>query len=359
MIEIVELADALFAQKRRIFTFVKLKPAGALITIATRIEMIKRLLFVLICLYSVLLVFCQSQNNNPPPEQNIAGFQDYVPEVEFRGKIIFQSDMDGDHEIYLLTKKGLKKLTDNEWNDENPKWSPDGEKIGFTANPGGKYEIFVMNADGTDLTQLTTHVRNPIGHTGHNWHPDGKRIAYSIERRRGIRKSHRMEMVDIHSKIIEEFAPELKGKTAIPDFSPIEPLVGVTSKGTIGWEVAVYHLQTKELSFLTEGGKSCRPHFSWDGKKIAFVSAEADGKGDIWLMNPDGSEKTRLTHRDEHYDYFPAWSPDDMFVVFSSTLSYKKKLKGDWALFLTKVDDKKTTLLLDTPGGDLFPDWHK
>jgi Tol biopolymer transport system component len=337
----------------------KLKPNRALITIETRIEKMKRLLFLLICLCSVLLLFCQSQKDNPSREQNLVRVQDYTSEVEFEGKIIFQSNLDGDHEIYLLTKKGLEKLTDNEWNDENPKWSPDGKKIGFTADPGGKYEIFVMNADGTDITQLTTHVRNPIGHTGHNWHPDGKRIAYSIERRRGIRKSHKMEMVDIHSKVVEEFAPELGGKTAIPDFSPIAPLVGVTSKGTVGWEVAAYHLETKELSFLTKGGKSCRPHFSWDGRKIAFVSAEADGKGDIWLMNPDGSEQTRLTYRDKHHDYFPAWSPDDKFIVFSSTLSYKKRLKGDWGLFLVGVEDKKTTLLLDTPGGDLFPDWHR
>jgi Tol biopolymer transport system component len=336
-----------------------LKLVGALITIKKKVEMIKKLLFLLICSASVFLLFCQSQKDSLSPEQNRTDLNDYKPQVAFEGKIIFQSDLDGDHEIYLLTQRGLEKLTDNEWNDENPKWSPDGKKIGFTANPEGKYEIFVMNADGTDMTQLTTRVRNPIGHTGHNWHPDGKKIAYSIERRRGIRKNHRMEMVNIHSKAIEEFAPELKGKTAIPDFSPIQPLVGVTSKGTFGWEVAVYNLQTKELSFLTEGGKSCRPHFSWDGRKIAFVSAEADGKGDIWLMNPDGSEKTRLTFRDKHHDYFPAWSPDDNFVVFSSTLSYKKRLKGDWGLFLTRVEDKKTSLLLDTPGGDLFPDWHR
>ncbi|GAF67991.1 unnamed protein product, partial [marine sediment metagenome] len=144
-----------------------------------------------------------------------------------------------------------------------------------------------------------------------------------------------------------------------PDFSPIAPLMAITAKRTIGWEVASYHLQTKKLTFLTEGGSSCRPHFSWDGNRIAYVSGEADGKGDIWLMNPDGNEKIRLTQRDKTHDYFPAWSPDDKFIVFSSTFSYKKKLKGDWALYLVEVENRKIILLLDTPGGDLFPDWHK
>ncbi len=319
----------------------------------------KKSVFILICLYSAMLLFCQSQNDNPVAEQDSMGIENYRTEVAFEGNIVFQSDIDGDYEIYLLTMKGVKKLTDNNWNDENPKWSPDGTKIGFTANPDGKYEIFVMDADGRNLVQLTTNLQNPIGHAGHNWHPDGKRIAYTIERRKGFRKSHDMKMVNILTKKIEPLAPSLKGKAAIPDFSPIEPLLGITVKRTIGWDVAVFDLRTKELSILTEGGDTCRPHFSWDGTKIAYVSSETDGKGDIWLMNPDGSHQTRLTERNEHHDYFPAWSPDDRFVVFSSTLSYNKKLKGDWGLFLVRVDNKEVTLLLDSPGGDLFPDWHR
>ena len=326
---------------------------------ALRFKMKKAFILILACAFPLLLLFCRSQKDNPSSEQNLTGLQDYMPEVKFRGRIVFQSDMDGDHEIYLLTQKGLSKLTDNEWSDENPKWSPDGKKIGFTANPGGKYEIFMMNADGTDVSQLTTKLRNPIGHAGHNWHPDGSRIAYTVERKRGFRRSHRIEMVDIHSKAVKELSPEFRGKIAIPDFSPVAPLVGITSKGTVGWEVAVINLQTKQLSLLTEGGNSCRPHFSWDGQRISYVSGEADGKGDIWLMNPDGSEKVRLTHRDKTYDYFPAWSPDDQFILFCSTPSYKKKLKGAWALYLARVNTGRTTLFLDTPGGDLFPDWHR
>lgn len=314
---------------------------------------------ILIALFSVLLLVCQSQKNNPQPEQNQVRLEDYKPATEFEGRIIFHSDMDGDNEIYLLTQRGLKKLTDNNWNDENPKWSPDGTKIGFTANPDGKYEIFMMDADGANLIQLTTNVRNPIGHAGHNWHPDGQKIAYTIERRRGIRKTHMMKMVDIRSKVNTELIPELKGKAAIPDFSPVAPLLGLTVKQTIGWEVGVYDLRTKELSVLTEGGSGCRPHFSWDGQKIAYVSGEADGKGDIWLMNPDGSEQTRMTPRDDTADYFPCWSPDDKFILFSSTPSYKKNLEGEWALYLLEVESGRITLFLDTPGGDLFPDWHR
>ncbi|MCK4932968.1 MAG: PD40 domain-containing protein, partial [Candidatus Aminicenantes bacterium] len=49
--------------------------------------------------------------------------------------------MDGDREIYLLTKDGVTQLTDNGWDDEFPKWSPDGKKIAYSANPKGNYDI--------------------------------------------------------------------------------------------------------------------------------------------------------------------------------------------------------------------------
>ncbi|MFP4083148.1 MAG: TolB family protein [Candidatus Aminicenantes bacterium] len=114
---------------------------------------------------------------------------------------------------------------------------------------------------------------------------------------------------------------------------------------------------TNESIFLAEGGKSCRAHFSPDGKKLAYVSTENNDKADIWLINPDGSNKKRLTFIDETHEYFPAWSPDGKFIVFSSVEDYGSRLAGNWALYLVEVKTGKVSLLLDTPGGDLFPDW--
>jgi Tol biopolymer transport system component len=75
-------------------------------------------------------------------------------------------------------------------------------------------------------------------------------------------------------------------------------------------------------------------------------------------MNPDGSGQIRLTERNETYDYFPAWSPDGKSVLFCSNAKGHYSYEGDWGLYLVDVDTKKTTLLLDTPGRDVFPDWH-
>ncbi|MFQ6082898.1 MAG: TolB family protein [Candidatus Aminicenantia bacterium] len=314
----------------------------------------KKIICILILVTLWMLIYCKGGDEGVPEERRKVDISHLKPAVPFDGKIVFQSDLDGDNEIYLLTKNGLRKLTNNSWNDEYPKWSPDGKKIAFTANPKGSYDIFVMNEDGSKITQITSTKENAIEHA---WFPDSKRLAYTIERRKRIFRSYTLWMIDLKSGKKERLIPQYKGSNALPNFSPTEPLMGFTGKRTRGWDVAMYHLQKKEFKFLTEGGKACRPHFSKDGKKIAYVSSKADGKGDIWLMNPDGSGKIRLTRRDETYDYFPSWSPDNKFIVFSSSPK-NHKLRGNWALYLVKVKTKRIIPLLDTLGRDLFPDWY-
>ena len=63
------------------------------------------------------------------------------------------------------------------WNDFDPIWSPDGAQVAFSSDRDGDSEIFVMNADGTDLQQLThndQHDVNPI------WSSDGTTITYVV-----------------------------------------------------------------------------------------------------------------------------------------------------------------------------------
>src|SRR3954468_3835762 len=60
--------------------------------------------------------------------------------------------------------------------DSAPNWSPDGSQIAFESDQDGDMEIYVMNADGTDVRQLT---HNTLHDEGPVWAPDGTRIAYT------------------------------------------------------------------------------------------------------------------------------------------------------------------------------------
>ncbi|MCL6450513.1 MAG: Ig-like domain-containing protein [Acetobacteraceae bacterium] len=61
----------------------------------------------------------------------------------------------------------------------NPAWSPDGQRIAFTSHRDGNYEIYLMNADGTGLRNLTRH---PATDNSATWSPDGKKIAFVSSR---------------------------------------------------------------------------------------------------------------------------------------------------------------------------------
>jgi dipeptidyl aminopeptidase/acylaminoacyl peptidase len=77
------------------------------------------------------------------------------------GTIAFVSNRDGNNEIYVMNGdgSGLTNLTDNPADDGGedygPVWSPDGKRILFSSSRDGNLEIYMMNADGSDQTNLT------------------------------------------------------------------------------------------------------------------------------------------------------------------------------------------------------------
>jgi Tol biopolymer transport system component len=149
-----------------------------------------------------------------------------------------------------------------------PSYSPDGTQIAFRgdldlAEPSGDEEIYVMNADGTNVRQLTS---NADFDSAPSWSPDGKRILF-------------------------ERAP-----------------AGTFVPGTEAQEKDIYvmHADGTHVRRLTDSpGIDEGPEFSPDGTKVAFSSAR-DGQQEIYVMDADGSNPRRLTD-DPSRDESPDW----------------------------------------------------
>ena len=96
-------------------------------------------------------------------------------------KISFNSGRDGDSEIYVMNADGsnVVQLTHNDVNDGYPTWSPDGTEIAFHSNRDGDSEIYIMNADGSDQRRVSY---DPANDTTPDMSPDGSTIIYYTNR---------------------------------------------------------------------------------------------------------------------------------------------------------------------------------
>jgi Tol biopolymer transport system component len=142
-------------------------------------------------------------------------------------------DSDGSNVIRLTHAAGI---------DEQPAWSPDGHRIAFTSNRGGTAEIYVMDANGTNVVQLTKGNQSAFSVLP-AWSPDGGRIAHSSNRDGDV-------------------------------------------------EIYVMNPDGSDVVQLTTGGGMTMPAWSPDGRRIAFAS---DRDGYIWVMAADGSATVQVT----------------------------------------------------------------
>jgi len=286
--------------------------------------------------------------NAQPKESKKLGIDQKIKFTQLPGKIIFQSDRDGDEEIFIMNPQGqgLIKLTDNNAFDGYPVWSNDGNKIAFESNRGGNFQIYVMDHDGKNKVKITN---GSFDNRYPSWSPDGKKIAYQSKRNKGLE----IYVMDLEKKK-EMMLTDAWYRSALPNWSPDGKKITFTAN-KLGWGIYVMNRDGSDIRALDTKGGSCRSHWSPDGRKIAYVSQKADKKGDIWIVNQDGSNKHRLTTDFNNYDYYPSWSKDGKWIVYANT---SHKQKGNWELRIINVESGKSKQITCDPAQDKFPDWH-
>ena len=74
-------------------------------------------------------------------------------------KIAFQSDRDGNYEIYVMDADGsnVQRLTQHAKVNYQASWSPDGKRFAFDSTRDSNWDIYVMDADGSNVQRLTQH----------------------------------------------------------------------------------------------------------------------------------------------------------------------------------------------------------
>jgi Tol biopolymer transport system component len=224
-------------------------------------------------------------------------------------------------------------------NEGQPAWSPDGTKIAFTGpgdlnedGSGGLDDIYVMDADGTNQTNLTD-TPDDLEYQP-SWAPSGAQITFVRE---------------IPGEIISEqsdiFVMDANGQTPAtpltqtdanerePDWSPDGTKIAFAGVRNQGWEIVTMDPNGQNEAILTGDsfdGEDRGPDWSPDSTMVVFQKSDNSGGSggdpwEIWAVNRDGSGDTNLTNDPvddpslQYDDTGPSWSPDGSEITFTST----------------------------------------
>jgi Tol biopolymer transport system component len=311
----------------------------------------------------MLLAGCQGADRALAPSLGAPQFSRSSDGQDPKGKIAFHSNRDGDFEIFVMNADGTQQtqLTHNDSQEFDPMWSPDGKQIGFSSIPAftreNDFEIFVMKADGTGITQLTDNEAQDFGPI---WSPDGKRIVF-YSNRDGPDDIYAMNPDGTHVTRLTTDA----FVWTVTAWSPNGKQIAFTSWrdydrfGLDGdLEILVMNADGTGITQLTDNTVDDEgDHAGWspDGKLFSFSSRRDGGDLDIFVMKPNGTGVRQLTGigGDSGVDDDDSfWSPDGKQIAFHSTRD------GDEEVYFMKANGSGVTQLTFNAGiSDAVPAW--
>lgn len=192
------------------------------------------------------------------------------PELSFDGKLFVMRVLRRTQDdIVVVNRDGSnwRDLTNDRFFDRYPRWSPDGSKIAFVSDRGGGYEIWLMNADGTNLRQAT------FGSTASSslpvWSPDGVHLLF--------RTDNTSYIIDL-SKGWNDQTPQPLPPTdhaedyfVAWDWSPDgQKLAGYFGGGS-GFSVGYFSFETKRYERVAPNFESL-PMWLPDSRRIIFAA---------------------------------------------------------------------------------------
>ncbi len=262
-----------------------------------------------------------------------------VAELGATGVIVFESDRDGNPEVYTLdiATGEVRRLTDHPAFDNAADWSPDGTRIVFQSLRDGEWGVHVMNADGSEVRQLAGDAGFP------RWSPDGLRIVFVAGDGPDI------HVMDPDGGNVVQLTTD-PSFDSFPDWSPDGARIVFQSARTGGDEAWLMDADGGNLAQLPTPLFGGGPTWSPDGTRFAFHS-DRGGNVDVYVADVDGSSVTRMT-TDPGVDVYPDWSPDGAFLTFTSDRD------GDFDLYLMTSDGSSVAPLTDNSDRDFGASWE-
>ncbi|HSL30822.1 MAG TPA: hypothetical protein VK900_16595 [Anaerolineales bacterium] len=267
-----------------------------------------RALTTILCVLMLGLLGCSPQAT-PTPETAVASelptaTEEIIPVVSKNAKemVIFSYEEDGDAHLFahIPGEMPLTRLTSGDWDDITPSASPDGEKIAFSSNRGGFWDLYLLDLSSGDVARLTN---TPEYEGAPTWSPDGLFMAF---------EAYEDDNLNIIVGSADDPLSEPIRLTAAPssDHSPAWGPGGRHIAFISDGEVIVANLdQTDNGRFQnlsnTELSSESHPIWSPDGERLAWASSsQSVGRSGIYVW--DESKNVPATWIGD--GNWPAWN---------------------------------------------------
>ena len=261
------------------------------------------------------------------------------------------------YEIWTMNAGGSDRLrlTDNDAVEDHPTYSPDGTKIAFDSERDGDSDIYVMDADGTNVVQV---VDAKGADAEPAWSPDGTKIAYETFRHDPDRILPEIRVVALDGSSDRRITSNKRfeyGVTWSPDGARLA-FASQKFRSESNWGIFTIRSTGGDLRRITRntrvggGGVDASPSFSPNGRWIVFQREwdALDFADEIFKVRTNGRQLTRLT-RNIGIDQQPEWSPDGTQIVYTS----------GFQVVVMATDGSAKTQITDDPETAFYgPSWQ-
>jgi TolB protein len=265
----------------------------------------------------VLIVFSISARAQAP-------MRDRLEHVPF--KVAYETYVNNNWEIFVVNADGSNPVnltkTPN-LHEHYPQISPDGTKICYSVDEGEGRDavrsLYVMDIDGKHRRKLVDHAREPF------WSPDGKTIGFLSQE---FPKFNVMDFyttgMNFYDLATGKIEPQVNTTNLHHLYNPCWARNGKWIVSTVhagmGFEHAIILIEAYGTNIINLKIPGCRPCLSPDGKQIAWGAGDHEiAAAPISLDSPQPSVGDwRLRIKDEtNKIYHVDWSPDSRFLSFS------------------------------------------
>jgi len=236
------------------------------------------------------------------------------PEISPDGtRVLFGANANNNPGLYIMNIDGGNRRFVASASITLGGWSPDGSKFAYTDDFGA---LNIVNADGSNPVRVTNLL--PKWNYNPTWSPDGTRIAFYSDLASSTYRTD-IYIVNVDGTGLTQITT-MTGDEDGPDWSPDGTLIAFSSRGTSTYNGGIYtvHPDGTGLKRLTTAPglnfSDLFPDWSPDGKRIVFSSDRANAIHGVpfalFSVNADGTGLVQLTHPpSSQSQIYASWGP--------------------------------------------------